>query len=107
MRATPGIAAASLKLGIGERPVGTSLVRVGRTGASVHTAQTRLLLTVDLIGSGAAAMVRLPLYLELASATARLTGLQCSPGDVTRAGSRADFAGRKSVPRTAVTPTKA
>ena len=78
----PGIAAASLKLGIGERPIGTSLVRVGRAGASVHTAQTRLLLTVDLIGSGAAAMVRLPLYLELAAATARLTGLQCSPGDV-------------------------
>lgn len=78
----PGIAAASLKLGIGERPVGTSLVRVGRAGTSVHTAQTRLLLTVDLLGSGAAAVVRLPLYLELAAATARLTGLQCSPGDV-------------------------
>lgn len=72
----------SLKLGIGERPVGTSLVRVGRLGTSVHTAQTRLLLTVDLIGSGAASMVRLPLYLELAAATARLTSIQCSPGDV-------------------------
>ncbi|MFJ5370861.1 hypothetical protein ACIPIA_16740, partial [Bosea sp. CER48] len=79
----PGIAAISLKLGIGERPVGTSLVRVGRAGASVHTAQTRLLLTVDLVGSGAASLVRLPLYLELAAATARLTGLQCSPWDVT------------------------
>ncbi|WP_199091013.1 pilus assembly protein TadG-related protein [Bosea sp. ASV33] len=78
----PGIAAASLKLGIGERPVGTSMVRVGRAGASVHTAQTRLLLTVDLVGSGAASLVRLPLYLELAAATARLTGIQCSPGDV-------------------------
>jgi len=78
----PGIAAASLKLGIGERPVGTSLVRVGRAGASVHTAQTRLLLTVDLVGSGAASLVRVPLYLELAAATARLTGIQCNPGDV-------------------------
>jgi uncharacterized membrane protein len=78
----PGIAAASLKLGIGERPVGTSLVRVGRAGSSVHTAQTRLLLTVDLVGSGAASLVRLPLYLELAAATARITGIQCSPGDV-------------------------
>lgn len=78
----PGVAAASLKLGIGERPVGTSLVRVGRAGASVHTAQTRLLLTVDLVGSGAASLVRLPLYLELASATARLTGIQCAPGNV-------------------------
>ncbi len=78
----PGIAAASLKLGIGERPVGTSLMRIGRTGASVHTAQTRLLLNVDLVGSGAAPLVRLPLYLELAAATARLTGIQCAPGDV-------------------------
>ena len=78
----PGIAAASLKLGIGERPVGTSLVRVGRAGSSVHTAQTRLLLTVDLVGSGAASVVRVPLYLELASATARLTGIQCAPGNV-------------------------
>ena len=78
----PGVAAVSLKLGIGERPVGTSLMRVGRAGASVHTAQTRLLLTVDLVGSGAASLVRLPLYLELASATARLTGIQCNPGAV-------------------------
>ncbi len=78
----PGVAAVSLKLGIGERPVGTSLVRVGRAGSSVHTAQTRLLLTVDLVGSGAASLVRLPLYLELAAATARITGIQCSPGDV-------------------------
>lgn len=78
----PGIAAINLKLGIGERPVGSPMVRVGRAGTSVHTAQTRLLLTVDLIGSGSAALVRLPVYLELAAATAKLTGIQCSPGDV-------------------------
>jgi len=79
----PGLAAVSLKLGIGERPVGTSLVSVGRAGASVHTAQTRLLLTIDLVGSGQAALVRLPLYLELAAATAKLSSIQCNPGDVT------------------------
>lgn len=78
----PGIAAVNLKLGIGERPIGSAMVRVGRTGASVHTAQTRLLLTVDLVGSGAASLVRLPVYLELAAATAKLTAVQCSPGDV-------------------------
>ncbi|KFC75484.1 Enoyl-CoA hydratase [Bosea sp. LC85] len=79
----PGLAAVTLKLGIGERPIGTSMVSVGRSGSSVHTAQTRLLLTVDLVGSGQASLVRLPLYLELASATAKLTNVQCSPGDVT------------------------
>ncbi len=78
----PGVASAQLKLGIGERPVGTSLVSVGRIGASVHTAQTRLLLTVELVGSGPAALVRLPLYLELAAATAKLSAIQCNGGDV-------------------------
>lgn len=81
----PGLASVSLKLGIGERPVGTSLVRVGRTGATVHTAQTRLLLTLTLVGSGQASLVKLPLYLELASATARLTSISCGAGDITSA----------------------
>ncbi|KRE24231.1 hypothetical protein ASE66_03015 [Bosea sp. Root483D1] len=79
----PGLAAVSLKLGIGERPVGTSLVRVDRAGASVHTAQTRLLLTLTLVGSGQASLVKLPLYLELAAATARLTSVSCGAGDIT------------------------
>lgn len=81
----PGLASVSLKLGIGERPVGTSLVRVDRVGASVHTAQTRLLLTLTLVGSGQASLVKLPLYLELASATARLSAISCGAGDITSA----------------------
>jgi len=81
----PGLASVTLKLGIGERPVGTSLVRVGRMGASVHTAQTRLLLTLTLVGSGQASLVKLPLYLELASATARLSSVSCGTGDITSA----------------------
>lgn len=81
----PGVASASLKLGIGERPVGSSMVRVGRAGASVHTAQTRLLLTLELVGSGQATLVRLPLYVELAAATAKLTAVACSPGEVATA----------------------
>lgn len=81
----PGLASVSLKLGIGERPVGSSLVRVGRNGATVHTAQTRLLLTLTLVGSGQASLVKLPLYLELASATARLTAISCGAGDITSA----------------------
>ncbi len=77
----PGIAAANLQLGIGERPVGSSAVAVGAAGASVHTAQTRLLLSVQLVGSGQAALVNLPLYLELAAGTARLSSISCSPGN--------------------------
>jgi uncharacterized membrane protein len=79
----PPIATASLQLAIGERPVGTPFVAVGATGASVHTAQTRLLLTVQLLGSGQASLVNLPVYIELASGTAQLSSIQCTPGDVT------------------------
>lgn len=78
----PGIAAATLKLAVGERPQGTSWVTVGPKGASVHTAQTRLLLTVQLVGGGAAPVVNLPIYIELASATATLNTLQCGFPDV-------------------------
>jgi uncharacterized membrane protein len=74
----PGIAAATLQLAIGERPQGTSWTAVGAAGASAHTAQTRLLLTVTLGGEGGIASVKLPIYLELASATATLESVKCS-----------------------------
>jgi uncharacterized membrane protein len=73
----PGIAAATLQLAVGERPQGTSWVTVGAIGASVHTAQTRLLLTAQLGGSGVIPSVSLPIYIELASATATLDAIQC------------------------------
>lgn len=75
----PGVAAASLRLAIGERPVGSSWVAIGSTGASVHTAQTRLLLTFDLSAPGPTT-VHAPVYLELASATANLTAISCGAG---------------------------
>ncbi len=74
----PGIAGASVALTIGERPVGTSWITIGREGASVHTAQTRLLVRIRLLGAGAIAAVNLPIYVELASATARLSSLTCT-----------------------------
>jgi uncharacterized membrane protein len=79
----PGIAAANLKVTVGERPQGTSWITVGAEGASVHTAQTRLLLTVQLAGSGAASLISLPIYLEIAPATATLKNLSCGFPDVT------------------------
>jgi uncharacterized membrane protein len=79
----PGISSVSLKLTIGERPVGTSLVTIGSVGATAHTAQTRLLLSINLIGSGSASVINLPIYIEVASATARIAAISCSPGDIT------------------------
>ncbi|MDB5532773.1 MAG: hypothetical protein JWO28_1088 [Hyphomicrobiales bacterium] len=79
----PGISSVSLKLTIGERPVGTSLVTIGSVGATAHTAQTRVLLSINLIGTGSASVINLPIYIEVASATARITAISCSPGDIT------------------------
>jgi uncharacterized membrane protein len=73
----PGIANVNLQLAIGERPVGTSWVTVGSAGASVHTAQTRLLLTVDA-GQVLGVAIKLPIYIEIASGTATLKAIQCA-----------------------------
>ena len=51
---------------------------IGVTGVSMHTAQTRLLLTATFGGSGLPANVTLPFYIELAPATARLASLTCT-----------------------------
>jgi uncharacterized membrane protein len=74
----PGILSAKLALTIGERPVGTSWVTVGSEGASVHTAQTRILLTVNVAGNGTIAAVNLPIYIEVAAGTAKLDALACA-----------------------------
>lgn len=79
----PGIAAVSVLATIGEHPQGTSWMTVGTQGASVHTAQTRVLVSIKLLGSGAVPAVNLPLYVEVASGTATLDGVSCSRPDVT------------------------
>ncbi|HWK96304.1 MAG TPA: pilus assembly protein TadG-related protein [Pseudolabrys sp.] len=78
----PGIASASLKVAIGERPQGTSWVAFGSTGATVHTAQTRILLNVQLVGVAPYAAVNVPIYIEIASGTATLSRLSCGFPDI-------------------------
>lgn len=78
----PGIASATLTAVTGARPPGSGWVAVGTQGASVHTAQTRVLLSIQLIGSGAAAMVNLPIYIEVASGTATLNNVSCGYPDI-------------------------
>jgi uncharacterized membrane protein len=73
----PGILGASLKLAVGERPVTSSWVAVGGPGSSVHTAQTRLLLTVRVSGAGSIASVTVPIYVEVAAGTAKLAAVRC------------------------------
>jgi uncharacterized membrane protein len=73
----PGLLSVTMMLAIGQPPVGTSWVTVGSVGASVYTAQTRLLLTIQIGGSGQIASVDLPIYVNIANASATLTALQC------------------------------
>lgn len=78
----PGIASAQLSLAIGERPQGGHWLVLGPEGVSAHTAQTRLLLDVRLLGSGllSSTQVRVPIYAELAAADARLSRIVCGSG---------------------------
>jgi uncharacterized membrane protein len=80
----PGLASVRATLGIGERPVRAVWLANGRASASAHTAQTRLLLDVRVLGNAVVpAGVRLPVYVELAAGDARLANVRCrlNPAD--------------------------
>lgn len=78
----PGLLSASLDLAIGEPPQHAAWFAVGDTGEIVRTAQTRLRLVVEIGGPGGllGARVRVPLYLDLAYAEAKLASVTCPTG---------------------------
>ena len=78
----PGIANVSVLATVGERPVGSNWIAVGTQGVSVHTAQTRLLVQIQVLGSGAVSTVNLPVYVEVASGTATLNAVSCGHPNV-------------------------
>ncbi|WP_425375451.1 pilus assembly protein TadG-related protein [Rhizobium chutanense] len=80
--AVPGLGTVKLTLAIGEMPKGAASNAIGATGAAVRTAQVRLALEVTLLGAGSIAglKVRVPLYLEVAHAEARLASISCLGG---------------------------
>jgi uncharacterized membrane protein len=73
----PGIANVSVLATVGERPVGSGWVQYGAQGVSVHTAQTRLLVSIQVPGSGPVPTINLPVYVEVASGTATLNAVTC------------------------------
>jgi len=77
--AVPGLAATKLTLAIGEPPKEMASNRVGTTGAVVRTAQVRLAIEVNVLGvsSIAGIKLRVPLYIEVAYAEARLASVSC------------------------------
>ncbi|MGR9421234.1 pilus assembly protein TadG-related protein [Rhizobium leguminosarum] len=78
----PGLATVKLTLAIGEMPKGAASSGIGATGATVRTAQVRLALDVSALGANSLAglKVRVPLYLEVAHAEAKLASISCLGG---------------------------
>jgi uncharacterized membrane protein len=77
----PGIVSAELMATVGEMPKGKSWIAIGTQGASVHTAQTRVYLVLQLAGGSGIASVTLPLYVEVATGTAVLDQMNCAYND--------------------------
>lgn len=76
----PGVASITIKIAIGEPMQESPWAAVGQVGATLHTAQTRILIETKVGGSGALAttQVRLPIYINAASADGRLTNIACA-----------------------------
>lgn len=74
----PGLTSIALSVAIGEPPQ-HAWYRVGEKGGVARTAQTRLKLTVKLLGGPVllGAGVTLPIYVEVAYAEARIRSLSC------------------------------
>ena len=83
----PGIASASVNLAIGEPPVTTPAHRLGAPGSAVRTAQTRLMIEVNIDGLAllAGLKIKLPIYIEVAYAEAKLADIRCYGGSTTNA----------------------
>jgi len=86
----PGLASLRLTLAVGDRPAQSPWLTVTDRGTPViRTAQARLYAEATLAGSnlpgiGGLIGIKLPIYIELASAEARLNAIDCgTPGGVT------------------------
>lgn len=77
--AIPGLGSAKLTIAIGEPPAGTPYLAAGAPGTIVRTAQTRIAAEVTLDGvlSLLGFKVRVPVYLEIANAEAKLVSITC------------------------------
>lgn len=78
----PGIAAAKVMIGIGERPAHSPWLAVSAAHKIIiRTAQTRLFIEATLAGIAAGlGTVRVPFFVELASAQASLASVSCAQG---------------------------
>ena len=76
----PGVASSRVMLAIGARPVGSPWISVGaKDQVTIRTAQMRVYLE-SIISAAGLGQVRVPVFVELASAQARLDDVSCSGG---------------------------
>lgn len=82
--AVPGLMGVQLGITVGERPQSSPWLRFGTAGVEVYTAQTRVRLIAQVGGSGllSAVTLRVPLYLDIAAARARLADVSCGANPV-------------------------
>ena len=73
----PGLLSARVTLAVGERRQSSSWVQPGTSNATIHTAQTRLLIEVTLTAPLGLGSINLPIYAEVAPATATLKSVTC------------------------------
>ena len=74
-----GLASTTLGITIGERPQSSPWIRFGDKGIEVYTAQTRIRLVAEVNGLGLllGLRIRLPVYIDIAAARARLADMTC------------------------------
>ncbi|MGU3540542.1 TadG family pilus assembly protein [Methylobacterium sp. A54F] len=73
----PGLLATRLTLAVGERRQSSGWVQPGSANATLHTAQTRLLIEATLAAPLGLGGLSLPLYAEIAPAQASLRAVTC------------------------------
>lgn len=78
----PGLLNVKLTLAVGEKPVGYAGTALGTSGSAVRTPQIRLAIETSTPGTGliGGLKLRVPLYVEVAYAEARLSNISCLGG---------------------------
>jgi uncharacterized membrane protein len=86
----PGLLSLRVDVTVGERPQYAHWVAVGQPGATVYTAQTRLRAVAEVGGTGVLAglRIRLPLAIDIAYGSAKLSRVTCSLSDPSTAEAR-------------------
>ena len=76
----PGLLSVTVDVAVGEPPQQSPWFAIGETGDLVRTAQTRLKLIAEVGGPGGllGTSIKLPVYVEVAFAEAKLTDIDCT-----------------------------